>query len=281
MSSTASVNFRTEFDAMVKQAFQAGSKLSGKVRTRTGVNAKTHKFPKMGKGVAPARVPQSDVTPMGIVHTVATATLTDWNAPEYSDILDLDKLAFDEKKELMMASIMAMGRRYDQLIIDAMASSASSTQIDVNVGGSNTGLNVDKIRRAKRLMDAAGVPNEGRVIVHTALALEDALGETEIGSSDFNVTKALAMGELKTYAGFEFVLIEDRANEGGLPLATTNQRNNFAFHRDAVGLAIATEMKSAVDWIPEKTSWLINTVFSAGAVTIDTDGVYDLITYEA
>lgn len=280
MAITASANFRTEFDTLVKHDFQAGSKLSGKFRTRTDINAKTHKFPKLGKGIATPRVPQTDVVPMNVVHDVATVTLTDWAAPEYSDILDLDKLPFDEKMELVKTSQMAIGRRLDQMIIDAMVASAFATQVGSAIGGANTSLNVEKIVRANRLLTANGVPMEGRCMIINAAALEGALLESEVGSSDFNVMKALAMGEVKTFAGFEFIVIEDRANEGGLPISS-NERNCFAAHRDAVGVAISTDIFTNVEYIAEKTSHLINTLFSAGAVTVDTDGVIDVLTYEA
>jgi hypothetical protein len=252
----------------------------GKVRTRLNANAKIVRFPSIGKGVATERVPQTDVIPMNVGHSYAEATIKDYNAPEYAAVEDLSKLAFDEKMELVKISARAIGRKLDQIIIDAMATSAYSTQVAISVGGSNTSLNIEKIMRAKRLLDANGVPSEGRVMLINALALENALQQTEIASSDFNVIKALAAGEINKFAQFEFVMIEDRT-EGGIPLATANQRNCFAFHREAVGLAMNGGIKSEVNYIPEKTAHLINTFFSGGAVTIDTAGVIDVLCYEA
>lgn len=280
MTTTASVNFKTEFDALVKQNYQAGSLLMGKVRTRANVNAKTYSFPKMGKGIATLRIPQTDVIPMGVAHSAATCTLVDWDASDYSAMEDLDKLAFDERRELQLAVNNAIGRRIDQIIIDAMNASAYATQVATSVGGSNTSLNIEKIMRAKRLLDANGVPMDGRCLAINAAALENAMLEPEISSSDYNVIKALAVGELKKYAGFEFIMIEDRA-EGGIPLPSANTRNCFAFHKDAVGIAMTGGVRSAVDWVPEKKSTLISASVTAGAVTIDTDGVIDVLVYEA
>jgi len=280
MTTQASTNFKTEFDALVKQSYQGASLLAGKVRTRANVNAKTYRFPKMGKGIASLRIPQTDVIPMNVTHSYADATLVDWDASDYSAVEDLDKLAFDEKRELVMSVSKAIGRRLDQIVVNAMDTSAYATQVATSVGGTNTSLNVEKIMRAKRLLDANGVPMDGRVILINAAALENALLETEIGSSDFNVVKALAVGELNKFAGFEFIMMEDRANEGGIPISTTT-RNCFAFHRDAVGLAMTGGVRSSVDWIPEKKSWLITSAVTAGAVTIDTDGVIDVLVYEA
>lgn len=278
--STAAANFRTEFEPLVKQAFQSGSKLLGTTRIRSNANAKTVSFPKLGKGLAVQRIPGSTLTPMNVVHSAATCTINDFDATDYSYIEDLEKLAFDEKKELAMVAGMAAGRKLDQIIIDAMAASAFTTQVTIAEGGSNTSLNLAKLTRASALMNANGVPMEGRNLAVTADALMFALRTTEVGSADYNTFRALMSGEVDSFMGFKWYMIESRA-EGGLPLATTNQRNCFAWHKDAVGLAMNGGMKSAVDWIPQMASWQVRSYFGAGAVTIDTDGVIDVLCYEA
>lgn len=279
MSQQASSSFIASFDAMVKQAYQSAGVLSGTVREKKDVKGSTHKFFTMGKGLAQVRVPQTDVTPMNVSHGSATATLIDYSAPEYSDIYDLQKLSFDERKALAEVVAGAMGRRKDQEILDALASGANSTQVSEDLGGTNTGLNIEKILRAKRLMDAAGVPSSDRHMAISAYALEQALQETEIGSSDYNVLRPLVTGDIKTWGGFTFHMIEDR-DEGGLTV-TTNVRNNFAYHKDSVGIATGIDIRTEINYIPEKTSWLINGIFSAGAVVIDDAGAYDVLSYEA
>ena len=279
MTVSISNAFVATFDAEVKQAYQGAAKLFGTIRTKTGVVGSTHRFPKLGKGLAQPRIPQTDVVPMNVQHSNVTATLEDWSAPEYSDIYDLQKINFDERKELKMAIASAMGRRNDQLIIDALDAGASATQVDDNVGGTNSGVNTAKLRRAKRLMDAAGVPATDRTFVHSAVGLEQLLGETDATSSDFNSIKALVNGELDTWLGFKFVMIEDR-DEGGLDL-TANIRKNFAYHKQALGLAVGIDMRTEMNYVPEKTSWLVNGMFSAGSVGIDAAGIIEVLSYEA
>lgn len=279
MSATLSTAFIAQFDAEVKQAYQGAAKLFGTVRTKTGVVGSTHRFPKLGKGLAQPRIPQTDVVPMNVQHSNVTATLEDWNAPEYTDIFNQSKVNFDERRELKEAITSAVGRRMDQLILDEADAGASATQVATSVGGADTGLNVDKLRRAKRLLDAAGVPATERTFVHSAIGLEQLLGETSATSSDFNSVKALVNGEMDTFLGFKFVLIEDR-DEGGLSVAAGDVRKNFAYHKAALGLAIGMQMQTKIDWIAEKTSWLINGTFSAGAAAIDDSGIIEVLTDE-
>lgn len=280
MTSQASTNFITSFDTLVKKQYQGKMKLRGAVRVKTGVKGSSHEFPIINKGTATPRIPQTDVTPMNVGHGKATATIEDWNAADYSDLYDLSKLNFDERQELVDCATMAMGRRLDQLILDSMATGANSTQVAKSVGGADTGLNLAKILQAKRLMDDAGVPNDGRRhMAVSARAVEQGLQETEIASADYNILMPLMKGELNDFSSFKFHMIETR-DEGGLDLTSTT-RTNFAFHQDAVGLAVGVDLRTEVNYIAEKTSTLVNAIFSAGSVVIDDNGVYDVLTHEA
>lgn len=279
MTVNASTNFITSFDALVKKQYQASMKLRGTVRIKTGIKGKTHRFHKINKGVATPRIPQTDVTPMNVGASYADATLEDWNAADYSDVFDLAKLSYDERQELVDTAKMAIGRRLDQLILDALAAGANTTQVAKSVGGADTGLNLAKILRAKRLMDDAGVPAEGRNLVVSAYAIEQGLGEVEVTSADYNTMMPLLKGEIKHFSGFDITMMEAR-DEGGLAVAS-NTRTNFAYHKEAVGLAVGVDMRTEVAYINEKTSTLVNALFSAGSVVIDDAGVYDVLTHEA
>jgi hypothetical protein len=277
--STLSPAFVTLFDAEVKQAYQAKAMLVGAVRQRRGVEGSTVKFPKVGKGIATVRVPQSDVTPLNVSFSQVTATLQDWNAAEYADIFNQAKVNFDERQELVQVVANAIGRRQDQIILDALAGSSTANVVDENEGGTDTGLNVAKLRAAKRLLDKNNVPMDNRHMIIHANSLASLLAETAVTSADFNTVRALVSGELNTFLGFTFHTIGDRA-EGGLPIASS-ERKLWAFHRDAVGYAEGIAPRTEINYIPEKTSFLVNAVFSAGAIAIDAEGIVEVQTTDA
>jgi hypothetical protein len=277
--STLSPAFITLFDAEVKQAYQAKAQLVGAVRQRRGVEGSTVKFPKVGKGVATVRVPQSDVTPLNVSFSNVTATLQDWNAAEYSDIFNQQKVNFDERQELVQVVANAIGRRQDQIILDSLAASSTANVVTEDEGGTDTGLNVAKLRAAKKLLDKNNVPMDNRHIIIHANSLASILGETAVTSADFNTVRALVSGELNTFLGFTFHTIGDRA-EGGLPIANS-ERKLWAFHRDAIGYAEGIAPRTEINYIPEKTSFLVNAVFSAGAIAIDAEGIVEVQTTDA
>lgn len=268
-----------EFDEQIKAAYQKAGLLRPHVRVKTGVVGKTCEFRRYSRGVATPRIPQTDVVPMNIGYAKAVATLNDWNAPEYTDVFDQQKTNVDERPVVAANIAAAIGRREDQMILDALDAVNASANVDTNVGGAGTGLNMAKLRRAKRIMDQRAVPTGMRVYVHSAEGLEQLLGLTEVTSADYNVVKTLVDGEVDTFLGFRFVMVEERA-EGGLPKAA-GLRTNYAFDKLAVGLAIGIDYRTEVNYVAEKTSWLANGLFSAGAVGIDPDGVVEIQTTEA
>jgi len=273
MAINVSNAFVTLFDAEVKQAYQGESMLRNTVRLRTGVEGSTHKFPKIGSGVAQVRVPQTDVTPMNVNYSNATVTLSDYIAAEYSDIFNQAKINFDERSELVQVVSKSIGRRADQLIIDALDAASTSLTVATTVGGAGTNLNLDKLIEAKKLMDAGNVPMEGRHILIHANNLSGLLGETEVTSSDYNSVKALVGGEINTFLGFNFHVIGDR-DEGGLPKPST--RTCYAWHQQAMGMAEGMGVRTEINYIPEKTSHLVASMFSAGAVGIDAGGIVEI-----
>lgn len=282
MSKYLSAAAKTEFDNEVKHAYQTeGSGLRNTITLRTGVVGDTYKFRKMGKGMANQKATSADVTPMDISHDLITCTLSNWNAPEYTDIFDAAEVNFDEQKELAKTVAMALRRREDQLIIAALdAATSLAGTVTEDIGGTNSGLNVDKLRRGSRYLNDQGVPMSDRHWLLKAEDLETLLGETETSSSDFNTVKALVNGEIDTFVGFKFHLIESR-DEGGLPAGSSSEHMNFAYHKDAVGLAVGLDLRTEVNYIAQKTSWLCNGILKAGAVVRDTKGVVDIQVQDA
>jgi hypothetical protein len=253
---TISNAFTTLFDQEVKQAYQASRKLGGLIREKNAQGASTVKFPTLGKGTASVRTPMTDVVPMNLAFSQATATMTDYIAAEYSDIFNQSHVNFSERQELVQAVGKSIGRRMDQVTLDALTAASGTGTVANSLGGSNTDLNIEKLRETKRLMDAANVDPDGRCFIMHANSLEALLGDTEVTSSDFASIKALVTGSINSYMGFDFVMLGDM-DEGGLVKDGSNDRTLFAFHKSALGMGTSMNQQSRVDYIPKKLpSWL-------------------------
>lgn len=278
LSSVAAVQFDTE----VKHAYQTiTATLAGTTTERKGVEGAEYKFRKMGKGQATKRTaPSADAIPMNVDHALITCTLQDWDANEYTDIFNAAEVNFDEVKELGGTIAGALGRRDDQLKIDAMengtynatpAQGTSGGLVGTDIGGAGTNLNVAKLRRIKKFMDDNEVPAEGRHITISPSGLEGLLGETQVTSADYNSVKALVQGDVDTFLGFKFHTIGIR-KEGGMAQSGA-VRDGYAWHEAAIGYSNGIDMTTSIDWVPVKKSWLSAGNLKAGAVIRDIDGI--------
>lgn len=275
----------TQFDTMTKHDYQSEGVLRGCFRQRNNVTGNKVTFNRMGKGQANERTaPSSDVIAMNVDHNKVETTLTDWEASEYTDIFKQKEVLPDEVSELSKTIKGAIGRRRDQIAINALVAGtydngSNGGLVGTNVGGTSTGMNVDKLLSIKEWMDDNEVPDEGRIIAMNPNGFKSLLNETQVTSSDFNTVQALVRGEINTYLGFTFKKIGKRA-EGGLPHDGSGSYpvagdvvDAFAWHRDAIGEAIGMEMSTSVDWVPQKKSYLSSGDFKGSAVIIDNVGV--------
>jgi len=279
MSQQLSAIAVTEFESMCKAAYQTGRTLRPTVRLKSGIVGSSAVFRRATRGQATPRIPQTDVRPMNTGYGSATANIADWNAAEYTDVFDQQKTNIQERPIVAANIAGAIGRREDQMILDALDTANAAANVDTNVGGATTGANMAKLRRAKRVLDDRAVPLDKRNFAHSTRFLEDLLGATEVTSADFNTVRSLVNGQMEKFLNFKYEMIETRV-EGGLPIAG-NVRTNYAYDADAVGLAVGIDQKTEVNYIAEKTSWLANGLFAAGAVVIDPEGVIEVATTEA
>lgn len=269
LSSVASI----EFDSMVKHAYAQKGLLKPAVTIRNNVVGDSYKFRNMGKGLANQKATSADVVPMGVTYAFAVATLANWNAPEYTDIFDQAEVNFDEKQELATTIAGALGRRLDQLVIAAM-DAASPTA----VGVTTTGLLATDLIDAKVQLVKNGVGSGDLTVAINGTGLAGLLADEKVSSADYQNVKALVNGEVNTFAGFNVVVLEDRA-EGGLTVAS-DVVSAYAFDKSAIGLAIGMDMKTSIDYVPQKTSFLCNGMLKAGAAVRDVAGLVE-IKYDA
>lgn len=270
-----------EFDDEVKHEHQGTKSLRDTVTIRTGVVGESYKFTRMGKGMANQKASQADVTPMDINHGRQTAIMENWEAPEYTDIFDQQEVNFNEKSELAMVIAKAIGRREDQLVIDALNSVTFAATNDENPDtgrlfdvSATTNFNLGLLRSAAGHLDDIEADSSDRFLVLRAAALQKLLEDTQVASDDYNTVKALVNGDLNSYMGFQIRKIGTR-KEGGLP-GVAADRIAFAYHKSSIGLAIGMDLHTTIDWVAHKTAWLANGLFKAGSVAREAQGIIKL-----
>lgn len=224
-----SVNFPThyvqQYSTNVELLLQQkGSKLRGLVSEGSYSGKQASPVDQIGAVTAQRRT--SRFAPMG---RVDAPTDRRWVFPSFYDLPQLvdsiDKLQMitDPESALVQNAIYAMGRAMDDEIIAAFfadaktgESGASTTtfgsgqSVSVSLGGTTSGLNVPKLREARRLLMANEVDLDTVMptIVITSNEHDDLLGEIQITSKDYNSGPVLVDGKIKSFMGFNFVHCE-------------------------------------------------------------------------
>lgn len=223
MSTEITTAFVEQYAANVRHlAQQRGSRLRGTVMEEsvTGRNAYFEQIGATAARVRPGR--HADTPRIDTPHSRRRVSLADYDWADLIDNEDKVRMLIDPTSSYAEAAAMAFGRSIDDVIIAAADGTAYTGQsggtstsydsgmtVDVQVGGSSTdvGLNVEKLRQAKYLLDNNDVdPDEPRFCVVNAKQLQNLLSETEITNSDYNTVRALVAGQVDTFMGFRFVM---------------------------------------------------------------------------
>ena len=125
------------------------------------------------------------ITPQDYTHHEGSGYAVQLAYRRYTDLFDQAETSIDKRAELALSNAMALGRAEDQLIIDALdAASSLAGTVDEDLGGTNSPINAEKLRRAKRYLLQQQVIGADHTMLINAAGLEGALAETEITSAD-------------------------------------------------------------------------------------------------
>ena len=256
--------FVKQFEADVHLAYQQmGTKLRATVRSKSGVVGTSTTFQKVGRGTASTKSRHGIVPVMNLNHEPVECVLQDYYAGDWVDALDELKTNVDERRVVASAGAYALGRKTDELIVNAMKQSTNS------VGDYSTGLTKDLILSALEVMNQNDVPDDGRrfavVGVHQ---WNELLSMDEFVSADYvgDNLPLISGGATKKWLGITWVLYND------LPLATSN-RDCFMYHATSIGHACGQEVKTDISWHGERAAHFISNSMSQGAVLIDNAGI--------
>lgn len=263
--------FVKQYESEVHVAYQRmGSKFRNTVRQKNNVKGTSTTFQKVGKGEAGQKSRHGNVPVMSIDHSPVECTLADWYAADYIDKLDELKVNHDERQVVVNAGAYALGRRTDTIITDVLA---TATNESVSAGG----LTLAKATGMREFFDNNDVPDDGqRYCAVAPRSWSNLLALPEFSNADYVPSDELPYSggmTAKRWQGFLWW------GFSGLPIASTI-RQNFAYHSSAVGHASGSDVRSEINYIPEKVAHLATNYMSQGGVLIDNNGVYRIRTTE-
>lgn len=267
MSTSIDQAFIKQFEREVHESYQRqGSKLKNTVRSITNVKGSSAVFQKVGKGTASTKSTHGMVPVMNLAHTNVECVLQDFYAGDWVDHLDELKTNIPERQVIASAGAYALGRKTDELIINAL----SEASVNV-ISDANTGLTKAKVLEAFETFGSSDIPDDGqRFAVIGWKQWSDLLQIEEFSSSDYIGAQNLpysSMTQAKMWLGTIWV------PHSGLPINASDIRSCFFYHKTALGHAAGSDVQSDITWHGDRAAHFVNNMMSQGSVLIDAEGV--------
>ena len=259
--------FVRQYETEIHNAYQRmGSKLRETVRSKKNVQAASTVFQKMGKGSASTKARHAQVPVMNVEHSNVEVFLKDYYAGEWLDTLDEFKAGSDERGALINAGAYALGRKTDELIIEALNAAPAP------IAAGAAGLTKAKVLDAFERLGGKDVPDDGeRYAVVGWAQWSDLLDIQEFANADYIGEDELPWNgsQAKRWLGTLWI------PHSGLTKTGVNRRCHW-FHKSAIGHASGHEVKSDVTWHGDRASYFVSNMMSQGAAIIDPDGVVSI-----
>ena len=266
MATSIDQAFIKHFEREVHESYQRmGSKLRNTVRTISNVQGSSTVFQKVGKGVASTKSTHGMVPVMNLSHSTVETALQDYYAGDWVDRLDELKTNIDERQVIANAGTYALGRKTDELIINALATASTNVVPDAGAG-----MSIAKILEAFEQLGEADVPDDGeRYAIVGYKQWSELLATDEFTSADYVGPDELPFRgiQAKRFLGTLFI------PHSGLPIDGTGVRSCFWFHKTAIGHASGSDVQTDITWHGDRAAHFVNNMMSQGASLIDGNGV--------
>ena len=258
MSTQITTAFVNQFSANVQLlSQQMGSLLRNAVDVES-VNGEKAFFDQVGSAAAVLRTSRHADTPIvDTPHSRRMVTMSDYEYADLIDDQDKVRLLVEPTSTYSRAAAAAMGRAMDDVIIAAALGNASTGKdgstttalpSSQKIAHGSAGLTIAKLVEAKEILDSGNVdPSIARNILVSPKQVSDLLNNTTVTSSDYNTVKALAMGEINTFVGFNFIV------SNRLGTDSNSDRQVIAFATDGIKCAIGKEPAARIDERADKS----------------------------
>lgn len=248
MADSAIQMYATAFSDNIKLlARQRASKMLGKVMMKNGVKGSKFTQERIGTWTMSPKAQGIQETPIGDPgYSRRTCTMaTHQGGVGIARDEDL-KTVVKPESPWVASAVSAYGNKIDTVVYEALGGNAFSgvdggtsvalpaSQKLATVSGEV--LDTDFIIDVKSKLDAADIPQEGRMVMIHPDDLNAMLRDPQITTIDSNTVKALVTGSINTWMGFEFIM-------------TTNATAGkcYFYHKDAIVLGLNEQPMVRID----------------------------------
>lgn len=287
--STIPNSFKVAFDDQVKLVYQdKGARLKACVRTKS-TDGTEETFYRLGKGEAVTKERGAKIPRMNLDRIPTKVKLQKIYASEAIDDLDTYVQAYDEMGKLAESVVMAVARKQDNLIKEAIELKA--TEVDNVIKHNNVGWTMDKIKKLHKHWGEHYIFDSGsgtNYIFTSSVGFQDMLElTTEAGGHAVSNSQFIGIippeqmpFRLPGMRGFSFFGFEwytwDSLNKDD-----SNTRFSLAFNSECVAFAEAKAMSTKIYMDDNTDEHVVKASNYAGSGVIDETGIMVIETKEA
>ena len=273
MADTQNTIYAQAYSQNIMQlAQQKYSKLLNTVYIKPNVRGKTFFQDQIGQWAMELKGGRNVATPNNDPNlSRRMGIMLDYHDNRMLDRGDELKCISDPRSAYTIAAAASLGRKIDDIILDAMGGTAYSGETgstSVTNGNLSTitasNVTLAAIIAAKKLLDDKDVEMEDRYFVTNTQILNGLLANTNATSSDYVSVKALIRGEIDSWMGFKWIM--------STRIGATNL--GLAYQKYGICLAMAdaplvrTDERSDLSY-----SWQVYYELNIGAVRLEEDRV--------
>lgn len=243
-------------------------------------------------------------------HSRRRGTMIDWDWGDLVDNLDKQKMLIDPTSTYVLDAIAAANRRIDTHVYRALGGTAAAGQsggttinnydadecrvvnsdgvvknagVDITAATA-TALTIAKLLTCKQLLDEGDIdPERQRYFVTNPYNLNQLLNTTELKNADYNTVRALAQGQIDTFMGFKFIMLQNYVDEikGHLidtAIETADEAVDcYAWAQGAIKLGVGKDITTSIDIrVDKRMSVQPYVKMSFGAVRVEGPAVVEI-----
>ncbi len=273
-----SLEFTTMVDDLLQQK---GSRLREAVEEGSHTGKQAVPVDQIGLVTAVKKAGRhADLPTIEVPHARRWVTPQTYQFRDFIDRPDTLRMLWDPKSRYARAFANALGRAMDDEIITAMNATSTTGETGSgteafasaqSIGTVTDGMTVTKLRQAAELFRAneVEVDDETMYCVMASDQIEDLMNETQVVSIDYNTNRVLVDGRLTSFMGFNFIHSERLGLNGA-------DRAVLCWAKSGVHLGMWEDIKTPIDWLPEKQAWQVAGIGDFGATRLELEKVIEL-----
>lgn len=208
-----------------------------------------------------------NVPVMNADRTTVEADMVDYEANDWIKTTDITKMSANEEAAVQKTGAMALGRRFDKIIVDALDAEAGVPTI----GNGSVAFGLTDFLSSLDEIEDIGIGGYDYVCILPRRIMTQLEMFREFSSAD--------------YVGQEYPLLRKAGarqyrNTTFIPLPTArftvpaaNQLDFYLYNKDCVGFVPNMALKSRIDYVPEKKAWLAANDMAGAAKVLQPNGV--------